>query len=87
MEKDQARLDEAIRLVLDLGQASSSMLQRRFRIGYNRAARLVDAMEELGIVGPAVGSKPRELRMSREEVERIFLSKDAGESQEPSGTD
>ena len=80
-------LDEAIRLVLDLGQASSSMLQRRFRIGYNRAARLVDAMEELGIVGPAVGSKPRELRMSREEVERIFLSKDAGESQEPSGTD
>lgn len=67
-------LDEAIRLVLDLGQASSSMLQRRFRIGYNRAARLVDAMEELGIVGPAVGSKPRELKMSRQEVERIFLS-------------
>lgn len=66
-------LDEAIRLVLDLGQASSSMLQRRFRIGYNRAARLVDAMEELGIVGPAVGSKPRELKMSRREVERLFL--------------
>ena len=69
-------LDDAIRLVLDLGQASASMLQRRFRIGYNRAARLVETMEELGIVGPAIGSKPRELRMSREEVEYKFLQKD-----------
>ena len=69
-------LDDAIRLVLDLGQASASMLQRRFRIGYNRAARLVEAMEELGIVGPAIGSKPRELKMSREEVEYKFLRKD-----------
>lgn len=69
-------LDDAIRLVLDLGQASASMLQRRFRIGYNRAARLVEAMEELGIVGPAIGSKPRELKMSREEVEYNFLKKD-----------
>ena len=69
-------LDDAIRLVLDLGQASASMLQRRFRIGYNRAARLVEAMEELGIVGPAIGSKPRELLMPREEVEYKFLQKD-----------
>ncbi|MBP3812120.1 MAG: DNA translocase FtsK, partial [Acidaminococcaceae bacterium] len=69
-------LDEAIRLVLELGQASSSMLQRRFRIGYNRAARLVDTMEELGIVGPAIGSKPRELLLSKEEVEYRFLNKD-----------
>ncbi|MBR4907406.1 MAG: DNA translocase FtsK [Acidaminococcaceae bacterium] len=69
-------LDDAIRLVLDLGQASASMLQRRFRIGYNRAARLVETMEELGIVGPAIGSKPRELLMPREEVEYKFLQKD-----------
>ena len=69
-------LDDAIRLVLDLGQASASMLQRRFRIGYNRAARLVETMEELGIVGPAVGSKPRELLLSKEEVEYRFLNKD-----------
>ena len=69
-------LDDAIRLVLDLGQASASMLQRRFRIGYNRAARLVETMEELGIVGPAIGSKPRELLMPREEVEYKFLNKD-----------
>ncbi|MBQ8919761.1 MAG: DUF87 domain-containing protein [Acidaminococcaceae bacterium] len=75
-------LEEAIRLVLELGQASSSMLQRRFRIGYNRAARLVDTMEELGIVGPATGSKPRELLMSRDEVEYRFLHKeDFGDSQ------
>ena len=66
-------LTDAIRLVLELGQASASMLQRRFRIGYNRAARLVDTMEEMGIVGPATGSKPRELKMSRAEVERLFL--------------
>jgi len=69
-------LDDAIRLVLDLGQASASMLQRRFRIGYNRAARLVETMEELGIVGPATGSKPRELLLSRDEVEYRFLKKD-----------
>lgn len=57
--------EDAVRLVMDTGQASSSMLQRKFRIGYTRAARLVDCMEELGIVGQSVGSKPRELIMSR----------------------
>jgi S-DNA-T family DNA segregation ATPase FtsK/SpoIIIE len=64
---------DALRLVLDMGQASSSMLQRRFRIGYTRAARLVDCMEQLGIVGPAAGSKPRQLIMSRQDVEAKFL--------------
>lgn len=68
-------LPDALRLVLDVGQASSSMLQRRFRIGYTRAARLVDCMEQLGIVGPAAGSKPRQLIMSRADVETKFLSK------------
>ena len=70
-----ALLDDAIRLVLALGQASASMLQRRFRIGFKRAARLVEVMEELGIVGPAIDNKPRELLMSREEVEYKFLQK------------
>lgn len=65
--------EDAVNLVLDMGQASSSMLQRRFRIGYTRAARLVDTMEELGIVGQSVGSKPREVIMSRQEVEERFL--------------
>lgn len=59
---------------MDTGQASSSMLQRKFRIGYTRAARLVDCMEELGIVGQSVGSKPRELIMSRHEIEERFYS-------------
>ena len=70
-----ALLDDAIRLVLALGQASASMLQRRFRIGFKRAARLVEVMEELGIVGPDIDNKPRELLMSREEVEYKFLQK------------
>ena len=65
--------EDALRLVMDLGQASSSMLQRRFRIGYTRAARLVDSMEAQGIVGQAVGSKPREVILSREEIEARFL--------------
>ncbi len=71
---DDELFEDALRLVLDLGQASASMLQRRFRVGYTRAARLVDTMEELGIVGPAAGSKPREVIMSREEVEERFLN-------------
>ena len=68
--------EDALGLVLDMGQVSSSMLQRRFRIGYNRAARLVDTMEELGIVGQSVGSKPREVIMSRQEAEERFLRHD-----------
>ena len=68
--------EDALRLVLDMGQASSSMLQRRFGIGYNRAARLVDTMEELGIVGQYAGSKPREVIISRQEAEERFLQHD-----------
>lgn len=79
-EGDSAAEDElfadALSLVLDMGQASSSMLQRRFRIGYTRAARLVDTMEELGIVGQSVGSKPREVIMSRQEAEERFLKRE-----------
>lgn len=65
--------ESAVQLVMDMGQASSSMLQRRFRIGYTRAARLVDMMEELGIVGQSAGSKPREVILSRQEIEERFL--------------
>lgn len=66
---------DAVRLVMDTRQASSSMLQRKFRIGYTRAARLVDTMEEFGIIGPAVGSKPRELVMSHAEIESRFFDR------------
>lgn len=58
---------DAVDLVVEMGQASVSMLQRRFRIGYSRAARIVDQMELSGIVGPFEGSKPREVLISKEQ--------------------
>ena len=60
-EEDDELLPDAIRLVVENGQASISMLQRRFRIGYSRAARLIDVMELRGIVGSYQGSKPRDV--------------------------
>ncbi|WP_051280191.1 FtsK/SpoIIIE family DNA translocase [Anaerovorax odorimutans] len=66
-DEDQL-LPEAIETVVKAKQASVSMLQRRFRIGYNRAARLVDIMESRGIVGPADGSRPRQVFMTEEEL-------------------
>lgn len=62
-------LDDAVMVVLESGQASVSMLQRRLKLGYSRAARIVDQMEERGIVGPFEGSKPRPLLITREEWE------------------
>jgi S-DNA-T family DNA segregation ATPase FtsK/SpoIIIE len=53
--------EDAVRLVLEFGKASTSLLQRRLRIGYGRAAHLIDMMERDGIVGPADGPKPREI--------------------------
>jgi S-DNA-T family DNA segregation ATPase FtsK/SpoIIIE len=53
--------DDAVRLVFEFGKASTSLLQRRLRIGYGRAAHLIDLMERDGLVGPADGSKPREI--------------------------
>lgn len=64
-------LAEAIQCVVAAGQASVSMLQRRFRIGYNRAARIVDMMEARGIVGPQDGSRPRQVLMTEEELEQL----------------
>ncbi|OEH94151.1 FtsK/SpoIIIE family DNA translocase [Bacillus solimangrovi] len=61
--------DDAVQLISEMQTASVSMLQRRFRIGYTRAARLIDAMEAQGIVGPYEGSKPREVLISKQEEE------------------
>ena len=55
------KYDEAVALVCETGQASISMVQRRLRVGYNRAARMIELMEKEGVVGPADGSKPREV--------------------------
>lgn len=57
-------MDEAIKCVVEAGQASTSLLQRRLRLGYARAGRLIDEMEQLGIVGPHEGSKPRQVLMT-----------------------
>ncbi len=59
-EQDE-RYDEAVAIVCESGQASISMVQRRLRVGYNRAARMIEMMEKEGVVGPADGAKPREV--------------------------
>ena len=57
-------MNEAIKCVVEAGQASTSLLQRRLRLGYARAGRLIDEMEQMGIVGPHEGSKPRAVLMT-----------------------
>ena len=74
-EAEDDLFEDALRLVVSTHQASSSMLQRKFRIGYTRAARLVDMMEEKGIVGPSEGSKPRSLIMSETAIAERFFTK------------
>ncbi|MFY4773944.1 DNA translocase FtsK [Metabacillus sp. RGM 3146] len=71
MEVSDDLYEEAVQLIIDMQTASVSMLQRRFRIGYTRAARLIDAMEDRGVVGPYEGSKPREVLMTKEQYEEI----------------
>lgn len=66
-------MQQAIDMVLETGQASTSMLQRRFRIGYTRAARMIDMMEAMHIVGPNNGSKPRDILMTADEVQQKYL--------------
>ncbi|MBQ5327706.1 MAG: DNA translocase FtsK [Oscillospiraceae bacterium] len=60
-------LDAAIECVIEMGMASTSMLQRKLKLGYARAARIIDQMEERGIVGPFEGSKPRQVLISKEQ--------------------
>jgi len=66
--------DQAVQIVLEAKQASVSLLQRRMRIGYTRAARLIDSMEAKGIVGPYEGSKPREVLMTFEQYQQRIPS-------------
>jgi S-DNA-T family DNA segregation ATPase FtsK/SpoIIIE len=69
-EKDDL-YDEASRIVVQAGQVSISYLQRKMRIGFSRAARLVDMMEAEGLVSPATGGKPREVLVGREYFEEV----------------
>ena len=73
VERDDPLYEQAVRVVLEMGKASTSILQRRLRIGYGRAARLLDIMQKEGIIGPPDGSRPREVLKAPdwlEEVER-----------------
>ncbi len=67
IDTSDERLEEAIDFVVESGTCSTSSLQRRLKLGYGRAARLVDIMEEMGIVGPLEGSKPRQVLMTKQE--------------------
>ena len=83
-EEEDELLPAAVEVVLETGQASVSMLQRRLKLGYSRAARLVDQMEERGIVGPFEGSKPRQLLITREKWQEMQMgSAPAGSADEP----
>ncbi len=66
LEQDEL-IDDAIKVILETNQASASLLQRRMRVGYTRAARLLDLMEQRGVIGPFQGSKAREILVDREE--------------------
>lgn len=68
-------MDEAIKCVVEAGQASTSLLQRRLRLGYARAGRLIDEMEQLGIVGPHEGSKPRQVLMTYQQWAEMNMQK------------
>lgn len=67
-------LPQAIEIVVELGQASASLLQRKLKVGYSRAGRLVDQLEERGIIGPHEGSKPRKVLMSRNEFQEMMVN-------------
>lgn len=73
-EHEDELYDQAVQIVIDAKQASVSLLQRRLRIGYTRAARLIDAMEATGVVGPYEGSKPREVLMTMEQYQQRRIS-------------
>ena len=77
-------LMEAIEVVVETGQASTSFIQRRFKVGYARAGRIIDQMEERGIISGFQGSKPREVLMSKERWEELKMSgnKASGEDDE-----
>ena len=75
-------LPAAVDVILETGQASVSMLQRRLKLGYSRAARLVDQMEERGFVGPFEGSKPRQILITKEKWQELQMAGEADGAQE-----
>ena len=68
-QKSYLLYDEIVKFAVETGKVSASLLQRRFRLGYNRAARIIDLLEDRGIIGPSNGSKPREVLIKLENKE------------------
>ena len=70
LDADYTRVyNEVVDFAVSTGKISASLVQRKFRLGYNRAARIIDLLEERGIIGPANGSKPREVLVKGDEEE------------------
>ena len=82
IEQSDELLNDAIDMVVDMGQASASMLQRRFRIGYSRAGRMVDQMEARGLISGYEGSKPRQLLITKEEWQELKFNIKIAEKKE-----
>jgi S-DNA-T family DNA segregation ATPase FtsK/SpoIIIE len=77
-DADDTLYDEAMRLVVLHQQASTSMLQRRLKVGYSRAARLLDLLEERGVVGPSEGAKGREVLVTEDDLDDRFTGRPPG---------
>jgi S-DNA-T family DNA segregation ATPase FtsK/SpoIIIE len=75
-DEDTSDMDDlfmqAARIVIESGQGSVSYLKRRLKVGHSRAGRIMDQLEEVGVVGPAQGSKPREVLLSKEQLENTI---------------
>ena len=82
-EEQDEHFEEGVEVILELGQASVSMLQRRLKLGYARAARLMDQIEEKGIVGPSEGAKPRQILITRDQWERMKNGEEASAEAAP----
>lgn len=85
MDADDDMMRDAVRVVIEGRKASTSLLQRRLRIGYGRAARLIETMEEQGIVGPADGARPREVLVSS--LDEVFGSGDSQSALDETATE
>ena len=75
IDEDASLIDQAIEVVVAAGQASTSNLQRRLRLGYGRAARIMDELEKMGVIGPYEGAKPRKVMLTKEQLNERKLRK------------
>ena len=82
-EEQDERFEDGVEAILEVGQASVSMLQRRLKLGYARAARLMDQIEAKGIVGPSEGAKPRQILITKDQWRQMQSGQPLGEEPLP----